>query len=163
MNNSQRHAIIEYLGQGEKFSDLIIRELGREDITDSEKRTYSSLLDAILGATELYCYMTDWPDNVEVFIPKDKRNIKSEKETAIVIEHGPVTMEIAMKLGEFVKGLPLSVEQNDKLVYLMRDQLLMAEHEQYIAGFSECMNVVHDGGFKGLEDKLLSLASHENE
>lgn len=157
MNNKQRQEIIDYLEQGEKYTDMLIRELDREDISDSEKRTYSSLLDAILAATELYCYMTEWSDNVEVFVPKKQRN---EKEEAIIISHGPETMEIARKLSDYVKSLPLGTDQNDKLVYMMRDQVLMAEHEQYIAGFIECMKIVQAGGFQGLQDKLECMVNH---
>ena len=163
MNNKQRQEIIDYLEQGDRFSDLLIRELERANISDSEKRTYSSLLDAILGRTELYYFMSEWPDNVEVFIPKKKRIPKKDSEAAITISHGPITMEIVKKISDFVHELPLSQEQNDQLIHMMRDQLLMAEHEQYIAGFCECMETVRNGGFKGLEDKLETMVTHEIE
>ena len=32
-------------------------------------------------------------------------------------------------------GLPLSHTDNDKLVHLMKDQLITAEREQFLAGF----------------------------
>lgn len=159
MNNKQRHEIIDYLEQGEKFTDLLIRELDREDISSCEKRTYSSLLDAIRGATELYSSMTEWPDNVEVFVPKDRKPIKDN--TTILIKHGPMTIEKALELSDLIKNLPLNHSQNGSLISSMKEQLLIAEHEQYIAGFVECMNTVREGGFKGLEDKLEVMVSHE--
>jgi len=39
----------------------------------------------------------------------------------------------------------------------------MAEHEQYIAGFCECMETIRNGGYKGLEDKLETIITHEKE
>ena len=163
MNNNQRQAIINYLEQGSKFSDLLIRELEREDITDPEKRTYSSLLDAVLGATELYCFKTDWPDNVDIFISNQQREPKKDTETAITIKHGPLTVKKANEISEILRELPLDNGQNDRLITMMNDMLLMAEHEQYIAGFSECTKTVRDSGFKGLEDKLNAIMFCENE
>lgn len=159
MNNKQRQEIIDYLEQGDKYTDLLIRELERADITDAEKRTYSSLLDAILAATELYCYMTEWGDNVEVFIPKQQEPIGED--ATIIIEHGPKTMTKVLEVSKFVKELPLSDSQNDTLIELMKDQLLIAEHEQYITGFCDCMKTVQAGGFQGLHDKLQKIIKHE--
>lgn len=56
-------------------------------------------------------------------------------DTAIELEHGPDTLKIAKELSDFVATLNISHKDNDKLVYLMRDQLLAAEHEQFLAGF----------------------------
>lgn len=67
MTNKKRQEIIDYLEKGDKFSDILIRELDNPNLTCYEKRTYSSLLDAMNGATELYCAMTEWPDNI-IFI-----------------------------------------------------------------------------------------------
>lgn len=64
MTNKKRQEIIDYLEKGDKFSDILIRELDNSNLTCYEKRTYSSLLDAMNGATELYCAMTEWPDNI---------------------------------------------------------------------------------------------------
>lgn len=153
MNNKQRQGIIDYLEQGYKFTDLLIRELERIDITNGEKRTYSSLLDAILAATELYCYMTEWPDNVEFFIPKKQEPIKEELE----IKHGSKTLEKTLQLNKYVEELPLSDQQKNGLVNLIQEQVLIAEREQYLDGFCNCMRTVQAGGFKGLEDKLNNM------
>lgn len=153
MNNKQRQEIIDYLEQGEKFTDLLIRELERVGITNGEKRTYSSLLDAILAATELYCYMAEWPDNVEFFIPKKQESIIEVLE----IKHGPKTLEKTLQLNNYVEELQLSYQQKNELAKLMQEQLLIAEHEQYLEGFCNCMRTVQAGGFKGLEDKLNSM------
>lgn len=155
MNNKQRQEIIDYLEQGDKFTELLIRELERVDITNGEKRTYSSLLDAILVSTELYCYMTEWPDNVELFIPKKRERV--EEESAIIVEHGPKTLEKTLQLKNYVEKLPLSYQEKKGFVNLMQEQLTIAEHEQYLDGFCNCMRTVQAGGFKGLEDKLNSM------
>lgn len=163
MNNNQRQAIIDYLERGDKFTDLLIRELEREDITDLEKRTYSSLLDAILGATELYCSMSEWPDNVEVFLTKMKRENEKDNKVELTIKRGPKTMQRINDVSGVVGELPIDSLQYDKLITLIRDMLSIAEHEHYITGFTECMNVVRNGGFKGLEDKLETMISHKKE
>lgn len=159
MNNKQRQEIIDYLEKGDKFTSLLIRELERADITGPEKRTYSSMLDAILGATELYCYMTEWGDNIEVFIPKQKQQDSISEDDLLIVEHGPRTMEAVQVISDYVKELPLNNIHNDTLVKLMLDQLLIAEHEQYMTGFNNCMKAIQDGGFKGLEDKIIKIAN----
>lgn len=59
MKNEQIQEIIDYLDGGEKFQDLLIQELKNPDLEDYERRTYTSLLDSLLGATELYCAMSE--------------------------------------------------------------------------------------------------------
>lgn len=53
----------------------------------------------------------------------------------VVIEHGEETLKIAKKLSDLVAGLPLSRADNDKLVHMMKDQLTVAEREQFLKGF----------------------------
>lgn len=53
----------------------------------------------------------------------------------VVITHGEETLKIAKELSSLIAGLPLSLADNDKLVYLMKDQLMAAEREQFLAGF----------------------------
>lgn len=53
----------------------------------------------------------------------------------VIITHGVETLKIAKELNDLILGLPLSVADNDKLVYLMKDQLIAAEREQFLAGF----------------------------
>ena len=53
----------------------------------------------------------------------------------VIITHGVETLKIAKELNDLILGLPLSLVDNDKLVYLMKDQLVAAEREQFLAGF----------------------------
>ena len=53
----------------------------------------------------------------------------------VVIEHGKETLKVAKELSDLVAGLPLSRTDSNKLVYLMKDQLITAEREQFLAGF----------------------------
>ena len=53
----------------------------------------------------------------------------------VIITHGVETLKIAKELNDLILGLPLSLADNDKLVYLMKDQLVAAEREQFLAGF----------------------------
>lgn len=43
-------------------------------------------------------------------------------------------IKIAKDLGEFIKTLPLSVEDNNKLVYMMIEQITTAEHDAFLQG-----------------------------
>ncbi len=52
----------------------------------------------------------------------------------IVIEHGEQTLKAAKELSDFVAGLNLTHADNDKLIYLMREQLEVAEREQFLKG-----------------------------
>lgn len=53
----------------------------------------------------------------------------------VIITHGVETLKIAKELNDLILGLPLSIADNDRLVYLMKDQLVAAEREQFLAGF----------------------------
>lgn len=44
-------------------------------------------------------------------------------------------MDAAKELSEFIKGLPLTVEQNDKLVHGMIGQVVLAERAAFEQGF----------------------------
>lgn len=160
MTNKMIQEIIDYLESGERFGDILVKELDRTDLKCYEKRTYSSLLDALNGATELYCAMTEWPDNVEVFIKKNKKEDMNDE--LIAVKHGPQTMEAVKQVSTYVGGLTLSNEQNDKLIDLMCKQLVTAEQEAFIQGFTVCMNAIHNGGFKGLEDEINKVVRYEN-
>ena len=54
----------------------------------------------------------------------------------VIITHGVETLKIAKELNDLILGLPLSLADNDKLVYLMKDQLVAAEREQFLNGFN---------------------------
>jgi hypothetical protein len=158
MTNKMRQEIIDYLEEGDKFADILIRELDKPNLTCYEKRTYSSLLDAMNGATELYCAMTEH-DNVISF--NQEKDRKVDDEDIIVIQHGLKTMESVYVLESYIKELPLSAKEIDKLVALTANQLFIAENESFIQGFITCMDAVHDGGFKGLEHKVVKVAALE--
>ena len=44
-------------------------------------------------------------------------------------------------LSEFIKGLPLSQPDNDKLISLIVDQVNMAEHDAYLQGFDFALKI----------------------
>lgn len=68
MKNEKIQEIIDYLDGGEKFQELLIQELKSPNLEEFERRTYTSLLDALLGSTELYCAMSeDEEENLLVF------------------------------------------------------------------------------------------------
>jgi len=56
------------------------------------------------------------------------------KKTEVVIEHGEQTLKVVKELSDFVAGLNLSYADNDKLIHLMREQLEVAECEQFLKG-----------------------------
>ena len=53
----------------------------------------------------------------------------------VVITHGEETLKIAKKLNDLIARLPICLADNNRLVYLMKDQLMAAEREQFLAGF----------------------------
>lgn len=61
----------------------------------------------------------------------------------VVVAHGVETLKIAKELSSLISGLPLSLADNDKLVYLMKEQLMTAEHEQFLAGFDLALKMVN--------------------
>lgn len=67
MKNEQIQEIIDYLDGGEKYQGLLLEELKNPNLEDYERRTYTSLLDALLGATELYCSMDEEDENTLTF------------------------------------------------------------------------------------------------
>jgi len=160
MTNKKRQEIIYYLEKGDKFSNLLISELNRTDLATYEMRTYSSMLDAITGSTELYCAMTEWPDDVN-FVMNDPKANDIKDEDAIVIEHGQGTLKVVKIISDYVRDLPLLTVQNDALIKFMTELLTVAEREAYEQGFSDCVKVIQKGGFKGLEHKIVKLAKLE--
>lgn len=154
MTNTKRQAIIDYLEQGERFAELLIKELERTDLEGYEKRTYSSLLDAINGSDELYCAMQEHEDNVIQF----KQETKEKQEDAIVIEHGSDTLKLVKDVSDYIANMPLDKEINNDLIEVLKKLVLIAEHEAYMQGFIDCMDAINSGGFKGMEDKIVKVA-----
>lgn len=158
MTNKKRQEIIDYLEEGDKFADILIRELDKPNLTCYEKRTYSSLLDAMNGATELYCAMTDWPDNVDFRIIN--QDVKDEDE--IIIQRGPLTIDAVNQVSNYIKDLPLNSDQNNQLVQLMVKLLVDAEHENFIQGFKVCLDALKYGGSKGVEETVFKVTRVKN-
>lgn len=123
MTNKKIQEIIDYLEMGDKFSDVLLSELDNPNLTCYEKRTYSSLLDAFTGATELYCAMSDWPDYVDFRIV----NQAVKDEDKFILRRGPLTIEAVNQVSNYAKDLPLNNDQNNQLVQLMVDLLNAAE------------------------------------
>lgn len=46
-------------------------------------------------------------------------------------------MEIIVQISDYIHDLPLSVDQNDRLVALLVKQLGQAEHDAFLQGFEE--------------------------
>ena len=55
---------------------------------------------------------------------------------AIEIERTEEFIKIANELGDFIKSLPLSHEENDELIRLMVKQVNVAETSAFIQGFA---------------------------
>jgi hypothetical protein len=53
----------------------------------------------------------------------------------VVITHGEETLKIAKKLSVLLARLPICLADNNRLVHLIKDQLVTAEREQFLAGF----------------------------
>ncbi len=56
--------------------------------------------------------------------------------SAIEIRHPPKVLEQMQKLSDFIKDLPLSKADNDKLVHMMAEQVCAAERNAFFQGVS---------------------------
>jgi hypothetical protein len=56
-------------------------------------------------------------------------------DVGIAIERTEEFFEIALKVSEFIKTLPLNTAQNDELVKLVIDQIQEGERGAYLQGF----------------------------
>lgn len=56
------------------------------------------------------------------------------EDTYITADRSEKFMKIAKELSEFIKKLPVSVEDNNKLVYMMIEQVTTAEHDAFLQG-----------------------------
>ena len=68
----------------------------------------------------------------------------SPENAAIQIERSQEFTDEAQKLSDFVKGLPLSSADNEKLVALMVNQVLVAEKNAFMQGASMALGIVRD-------------------
>lgn len=64
-------------------------------------------------------------EKVSNIIPFTKMR-ETQEDEAMIISHGPRTMEIVKVVSDYIKELPLSTTQNDTLVRLLKDQLIIA-------------------------------------
>lgn len=64
-------------------------------------------------------------------------DVTAEHEEVIVLKRGAMTEDAIVNVSDYVRTLPLSAEQNSRLIELMKIMLLAAEQEQYLQGF-EC-------------------------
>ena len=63
---------------------------------------------------------------------------------AIQIKRSQEFKDEAQKLSDFVKDLPLSSAENEKLVALMVNQVLVAEKNAFMQGASMALDIVRD-------------------
>jgi hypothetical protein len=92
--------------------------------------------------------------NVVPFITK--REV--EKEGTIIIDHGVRTLEAVKAVSDYVRELPLSTKQNDSLISLLKDQLLITEHEAFMQGFVACLDEIQGCGLNVAMDKVVKSA-----
>ena len=65
----------------------------------------------------------------------DFQNIKDGQENAIVAERTEEFYRIARELGDFIKGLPISQPDNDRLIALIIQQVQAGEQGTFNQGF----------------------------
>lgn len=79
----------------------------------------------------------------------------AEKGGAIIVVHGVRTIEAVNTVSDYIKELPLDTIQNDMLISLLKDQLLVTEHEAFMQGFVACMDVIQGCGLNAAMDKVI--------
>ena len=99
-------------------------------------------------------------NNIVKFNDYRIKGLEEDSKAAIVIEHQPMTLQAVKELSDFVEKLPLSNDDNDKLLELMKNQLLMSEREQYIKGFMDGITACSTGTLESLGKRL--VVSDEN-
>lgn len=53
-------------------------------------------------------------------------------------------VDVAKRLGDFIKGIPMDTYTNDKLVDLMVKQVNVAERDAFMFGFDMATKLMHD-------------------
>lgn len=71
------------------------------------------------------------------------------------MEHGTLTLQACKETSDFLYSLPLERGDYDKLLELLKEQLLIAEREQYMKGFMDGINATKAGTLEVLADRLL--------
>lgn len=69
-----------------------------------------------------------------MFTFEDVLTGKVGTDTDIAIEKNSETLETAKAVSDYLSSLPLTVEQNDRLVYLMADNLMAALRNGFLEG-----------------------------
>ncbi len=67
-----------------------------------------------------------------------------EKIESIEIQRTPEFLEVAKRLSDFISGLPLTKEQNDRLIHEMIEQVQLAERAAFMQGYK--FGMVWKGG-----------------
>lgn len=62
--------------------------------------------------------------------------------SAIEIRHPPEVLEQIQELSDFIKELPLSKADNDKLVHMMAEQVCAAERNAFFQGVTMTLGLV---------------------
>ena len=65
-----------------------------------------------------------------------------DKYISVDIKHTEEFLSAAKELSGFIGGLPLTVEQNDKLVYSVLEQVVLAERAAFKQGFACAVEVL---------------------
>lgn len=64
----------------------------------------------------------------------ERKAVLRDVEPSIIVEHGEQTRAAVQKVSDYLYALPLSRDQNRKMIGLMHDMLLTAEKEAYEQG-----------------------------
>lgn len=83
------------------------------------------------------------------------KGLSEDSSLAIVMEHGALTLKACKEISDFVYNLPLERGDYDKLLELLKEQLLTAEREQYMKGFLDGVHATKAGTLEVLADRLL--------
>lgn len=80
------------------------------------------------------------------------------EQESIRIDRTPEFNAVARKLSDFIKSLPLSTDQNDRLVWLMIDQVEQAERDAFKQGFLMGVKVMKELGQDGADQTKVTTA-----
>lgn len=82
------------------------------------------------------------PDNITIY-----QDIFGDFDVAAQVERTPEIMERVNAVSDFIAALPLTRQQNDRLVELLTDLVNILEHDSFLEGavFGRCWLVPADG------------------
>jgi hypothetical protein len=101
--------------------------------------------------------MTEWGDNIEVFIPKNPESAREGD--PLFLEHTSSVMKVAGILRDHMKKLQLADEEEGILLGMVPVLSGIILREGFVKGFFECMDAARTGNLDDYGIKIIQVGS----